>query len=46
MQFKQQTYVNKELKIYSCLETASRDYAIQIKDLCKKVKYLNKSGSG
>ena len=46
MQFKQQTYVNKGLKIYSCLETASRDYAIQIKDLCKKVIHLNKVGVG
>ena len=46
MQFEQQTYGNKGLKIYSFLETASRDYAIQIKDLCKKVIHLNKVGVG
>ena len=46
MQFEQQTYVNKTLKIYNFLETASRDYAIQIKDLCKKFIHLNKSGAG
>ena len=46
MQFEQQTYGNKGPKIYSFLETASMDYAIQIKDLCKKVIHLNKVGVG